>query len=69
MTYLKCPVCGDECESIPPCGESREHDCAADWHAVRGDWWCEDRDGTCACGAALTVVVEDGAAELVEVWQ
>ena len=67
MTYLICPGCGNECTAIPPCGVSSEHACAADWERYDREgapWWCEDRHGTCDCGAQLRVDIDDGWATL-----
>jgi hypothetical protein len=66
--FLECPACGLPCEAIPCCQDAHA-ECMADagmWRHQLGPMWCEDRDGTCACGARLRVDVDDEYAYLVE---
>lgn len=60
---LDCPTCGEPCAEIPPC-ERAHTGCVAETPVHPS--WCEDRRGTCACGARLHVDVDDGQAWLVE---
>jgi hypothetical protein len=63
--FLECPACNRPCKNIKSCPD--EHECDAEYPDGLRYWWCEDREGTCECGARLRVVVEDGHAWLEEV--
>jgi hypothetical protein len=66
--YLRCPACCEPCTTILCCRDAHE-ECTADagmWLDRDEPSWCEDRRGTCQCGASLYVDVDDGHAYLVE---
>lgn len=46
---LNCPDCGEPCEALPPDG----------YNIRSGAWWSEGRGGTCQCGSAVTVKVDE----------
>lgn len=55
--YLDCPACEEPCTAIPSCQEAHD-DCFADAPYRTTYSWCEDRCGTCECGAQLRVLVD-----------
>jgi hypothetical protein len=63
--FLDCPACGELCTAIPSC-QVAHLDCMAEVPRNLDHSWCEDRVGTCACGAKLHVDVDDGRAHLEE---
>jgi hypothetical protein len=67
---LRCPTCGEDCLTLPTCNEGHI-DCQVSWQEVpshsQDAYWCEDRTGTCQCGANVGVEIDDGYAYLVEV--
>jgi hypothetical protein len=64
--FLEGPACAKPCVAIEPCNVAHE-DCSAEVpREHRRRYWCDDRIGTCACGARLRVEVDDGHAYLVE---
>jgi hypothetical protein len=67
--YLDCPVCGLPCEAILSCQDAHLDCLANDGDLCREDepMWCEEREGTCECGAKLVVRVDDESAYLEEV--
>jgi hypothetical protein len=52
---LDCPRCGDPCAEMPPYPPR---------HPGGHPTWQEGDTGTCACGAPLEVLVDDGRASL-----
>jgi hypothetical protein len=70
VDYLDCPVCGLPCEAILCCQDAHLGCLANDGdlgHGADDPVWCEDREGTCECGARLVVRVDDESAYLEEV--
>lgn len=59
---LACPDCGEDVASIAPCQVA--HDCCDPENGAE-PLWCEDREGVCACGASLRVLVQEPFASLV----
>jgi len=65
LQYLTCPACNNPCTTIQSCQEAHK-ECMAEYDKEFTHSWCEDRRGTCTCGARLYVNVDGGYAELDE---